>query len=76
MTPEAALKASPAGSAGLTVQDVGVPPPTEGVLGLIATPFQYAAGLVGYVNPEGALGLTVIVIDFEVEPAEFEAVIA
>ena len=39
--PVTGSKFNPAGSAGLTEYEVGVPPPDEGVLSAIAVPTQY-----------------------------------
>ena len=44
--PVIVLKLKPAGSAGLTEYDVGVPPVIVGELVPIAVPGQYTAGLV------------------------------
>ena len=40
MTPVEASRTRPVGSAGETVQDTTVPPPTDGVSGVIVVPFS------------------------------------
>lgn len=74
MAPVEVSKVRPAGSAGLIVHETTVPPPTVGVLVVMATFFVRVAELGLYTIEEGAASVTSMVTVAVALPPELLAV--